>query len=75
VFVELPPGVGSNIVFNGGGGMADGGFLLPASTNVALPPENWTRVATNAFDGVGGFQFTNESDPNAPRQFYPLQLP
>lgn len=55
--------------------MADGGFLLPASTNVALPPENWTRVATNAFDGVGGFQFTNESDPNAPRQFYPLQLP
>jgi hypothetical protein len=43
-----------------------------ATTNVALPVSNWTRIATNSFAG-GNFSFTNAV--NLPQRFYLLQVP
>jgi hypothetical protein len=45
------------------------------STNLTLPLVNWTRVATNQFDAVGNFLFTNSFGSNRPQYFYRLQLP
>jgi hypothetical protein len=40
-----------------------------------LPLTNWIFIATNRFDGFGGFIFTNAMQTNAPQQFYILKLP
>jgi hypothetical protein len=45
------------------------------STNIALPLNQWTRIATNQFDAGGNFTFTNGVDTNAGQQFYFLQVP
>jgi polygalacturonase len=52
----------------------DSVYVLTA-TNVALPLEKWTPVATNQFDGNGQLQFTNAAGPAAPQAFYRLKLP
>jgi hypothetical protein len=66
---------GGNLVIIGTGGAPGGTFYVLTSTNVALPLANWARVTTNLFDGTGVFSTTNSVDPNAPHQFYLLQLP
>jgi autotransporter-associated beta strand protein len=66
---------GTNIVFSGSGGTANGQYIVLASTNVTLPRSNWTRLLTNQFDGSGNFSVTNTVDPNIPNRFYLLQLP
>jgi hypothetical protein len=65
---------GTNAVFSGTGGRAGGIYYLLATTNLALPLNQWLRVATNAFDGNGNFIFTNPATPDATQQFYRLQL-
>ena len=65
---------GTNLIFNGAGGSIGGNYYVLASTNLMLPMSQWTVLATNAFDGSGNFNFTNTPDPNAPQQFYLLQL-
>jgi hypothetical protein len=49
-------------------------FYVLTTTNVATPLSNWTRLLTNQFNAVGGFNFTNTVDTNAPQQFYLLEL-
>jgi hypothetical protein len=44
-----------------------------ASTNLALPLANWTRLLTNQFGAGGSFVFTNAA-ASAPQNFYLLQL-
>jgi autotransporter-associated beta strand protein len=53
-FVRLSNG---NFEITGGGGIQGATFYLLASTNLALPFSQWTRIVTNAF-GVGG-SFSN----------------
>lgn len=67
---------GSDLILRGTNGGPGEPFYLLTSTNVALPPSQWTLVATNFFDGNGNFQFTNAPGPTAEsQQFYLLQLP
>jgi hypothetical protein len=65
---------GPDLVLSGTNGVPGGTYYVLTSTNVARPLLNWTRVATNAFAGDGGFSFTNPAAANAPQQFYLLQL-
>jgi hypothetical protein len=66
---------GSNLVISGTNGTPGGDYYVLAVTNVILPVSEWTRVATNVFDGNGGFQFTNHVAPGDPLRFFRLQLP
>ncbi|MEO5802250.1 MAG: autotransporter-associated beta strand repeat-containing protein [Verrucomicrobiota bacterium] len=66
---------GNNLILSGTGGPANGTYYVLASTNIALPLTNWTALATNTFDGSGGFSFTNAVNPAAPQQFFTLRVP
>ena len=66
--------VGTNLVFTGTNGVINWPYVVLASTNLALPVSQWPRVATNAFDGAGGFVFTNSANAGSPRRFFRLQL-
>jgi autotransporter-associated beta strand protein len=72
-FASVTPSAGG-LVFAGDGGTADGNYYLLASTNLSLPLANWTRIATNQFDNIGVFSFTNIVT-QLPQQFYRIQLP
>jgi autotransporter-associated beta strand protein len=73
-FRSISVGTGG-LVMNGSGGAADGTFYLLATTNVVLPLNVWTVIATNQFDASGNFNLTNAVDPAAPQSFYRLGLP
>jgi autotransporter-associated beta strand protein len=66
---------GTNLVISGSDGRAAGDYYVLTSTNVALPLTNWTRIATNVFDGSGDFSFTNSVSPSVPSRFFLLELP
>jgi autotransporter-associated beta strand protein len=63
---------GTNLVFIGTNGWANGTYELLTSTNMALAFTNWTAIATNTFDSNGQFNLTNGINPDAPQQFYML---
>jgi len=75
----LPASFGSisntsnGLVMSGTGGSTNGTYYVLVSTNVALPLNQWTPVATNVFDGSGHFIFTNAINPNSPQVFYLLE--
>ena len=50
-------------------------FYLLESTDLTLPLNLWTPVATNAFDATGHFSITNPLDSGGPKIFYQLLLP
>ena len=66
---------GSNLVMSGTNGPANTAYYVLTSTNVVLPMTNWSRLATNNFNGSGGFNFTNTISPATPEKYYRLQLP
>jgi hypothetical protein len=61
---------------NGINGLSGGEYFVLASTNVALPLNQWTSVATNVLNATGDFTITatNAVNPNSSQQFYILQL-
>jgi hypothetical protein len=65
---------GLSLTFTGTNGIPNATYYLLVSTNLAQPLTNWTRVATNVFDGNGQFTCTNTTGPNLPQQFYRLLL-
>ena len=65
---------GANLIISGTNGSPNGNYLVLASTNLVLPRTNWTRLATNSFNGSGNFIFTNPISPNKPGLFYLLQM-
>jgi hypothetical protein len=65
----------NGIVMSGSGGVANGTYYVLGSTNLALPLNLWTFIATNQFDAGGNFNFTNAISPNTPQSFYRLQVP
>jgi hypothetical protein len=71
---SVPVGDGG-LVFSGGGGTPLADYYVLASTNVALPLADWTRIATNQFDSSGNFIITNAIGTNVPQNYYLLQIP
>lgn len=66
---------GANLVFNSSGGWAGGTYYLISATNLALPPAQWPRVATNQFDWSGNGVITNSASSGRAQQFHRLSLP
>jgi autotransporter-associated beta strand protein len=64
-----------NLVLSGSGGVPATTFYVLASTNVALPLNEWPRLLTNQFDLNGHFVVTNAVNPALPGLFYLLQVP
>ncbi|HEY5298222.1 MAG TPA: hypothetical protein VIK59_09865 [Verrucomicrobiae bacterium] len=67
---------GTNLVLNATNGLWNGSYVTLMSTDLALPLNLWTPVATNTLDGSGPFSITvtNAVDMTAPQRFYTLQL-
>jgi hypothetical protein len=64
-----------SLVVSGPGGPPNSSFLVLGTTNIAIPLSNWTILATNYFDSLGNFSFTNTVNQAVPQQFLRLQLP
>ena len=64
---------GTNLTFSGTGGTTGNNYYVLTSTNLALPPANWTVLATNTFDINGNFAVTNAE--SGPQQFFLIQVP
>jgi hypothetical protein len=60
---------------SGTGGESNGTYYVLTSSNLLAPLTNWTHIATDHFDGAGGFIFTNTVHTNAPQLFHILQMP
>jgi hypothetical protein len=65
----------TNLIFTGNSGPAGGTNFLVATTNLALPMSQWSRVATNKFDLAGNCAITNAINSNLPQRFYRTSLP
>lgn len=71
-----PPTTSSgNFSFDGTGGTPGWDYYVLSSTNVALPPASWDRIATNQFDISGNCNVSVPLDPLQPLRFYRLQVP
>jgi subtilisin-like proprotein convertase family protein len=66
---------GSLATFGGSGGTPGKIYYVLTTTNLALPLSSWTRIATNAFDGSGSFDFTVSVNQQVRGQFYRIQVP
>jgi len=64
---------GNTFVLSGNGGVPGAACYVLGSTNLGSPLANWSRLASNVFDGSGNLLFTNAIDANAKQQFYRLQ--
>jgi len=64
---------GTNWIFAGSNGVPNWTCYVLASTNLSLPANAWTPIATNTFDAAGAFNFTNPASPG-PQWFFLLQL-
>jgi hypothetical protein len=73
--IIVAPGVNGGFILSGVGGTNNGAYYVLTTTNLPLPLTNWTRIATNHFDGTGHFIFTNIAPTQAPQEFYLLQMP
>jgi sugar lactone lactonase YvrE len=57
-------------------GAAGKPYVLLASTNLLLPPNQWTPLLTNSFDEGGNLNLsTNIPNPNASQEFFRLETP
>ncbi|HEV2436087.1 MAG TPA: hypothetical protein VG077_08805, partial [Verrucomicrobiae bacterium] len=83
-FVVVPPSQpritrvgwsGPTLTFSGTNGRADGTYYVLSTTDLALPRNQWSVIATNIFDSEGDFNFTNLSAPLPTQMFYMLKLP
>lgn len=66
---------GTDIVFSGTGGVANGGFSVVSFTNVSESMGTWTTVQTGSFDGSGNFSVTNSIASGEPQRFFRLRVP
>ena len=63
----------TSTVFKGWGGVPGREYYVLSSTNLALPPGMWTRLATNVFGASGSAGFTNAVEPTADHRYYMIQ--
>jgi hypothetical protein len=80
--LPLQPGIGSvrltgsNLVFNVSNGQSGSTYYVLVSTNLALPMDQWTRVATNVLAASGNFTITatNTVTRSLSHRFYRLEM-
>jgi hypothetical protein len=67
---------GTNLTINGRNGISGTTCYLLMSTNVTLPLDQWSPVATNVLNASGSFTITatNAVNLNVPQCFYILQM-
>jgi pectate lyase len=65
---------GTNLILTASGWANRTNYLI-ASTNLALPPPQWTIIATNFSDLAGTSKFTNAIPTGLPARFYSISLP
>ena len=75
-----PPAIGSvtlsggSLILQGTNGTPNWTYTVLSSTNLTLPLAQWTPTATNFFDAIGNFTWTNATGTTRPQQFYVLQV-
>jgi hypothetical protein len=67
---------GADVVISGTNGVAGGTYVALSSTNLLLPLNQWTPVATNVLDTGGDFTITATNAFNSPstQQFFLLRV-
>ncbi len=73
-FAPVAGGPGSGIVLSGTGGTTNGTYYVLTSSNMLVPITQWTPMATNRFNSMGQFIFTNPVSTNG-SQFFILKQP
>jgi T5SS/PEP-CTERM-associated repeat protein len=66
---------GTNLVLEITGGSSAGDWNLLTSTNLTLPPINWSTQSWGVFDGFGNVRLTNGIDFDEPRRYYRISTP
>ena len=66
---------GTNLIFSGTGGTANGNYWVLTSTNLATPFGSWPTQATSTYDATGAFSVTNAISPGTPQRFYRIKQP
>jgi hypothetical protein len=66
---------GYNIVLGGSGGVINGKYYVLTSTNVTLPLDEWSLVATNFFNAQGNFTFTNQVQTGDEQRYFQVLIP
>ena len=61
---------GRNLVVSGTNGVANGTYVVLASTNLVIPLSNWQPVKTNTFDAAGNFTALLPWDGTASQSFF-----
>jgi autotransporter-associated beta strand protein len=62
----------NNLVLSGTGGTPNWNYYVLMATNV-VPTSQWTRIATNSYDGFGNFTFTSQIDVTLPVALFRIQ--
>jgi hypothetical protein len=73
-FASIVAAGGGSFILSGTGGVNNNLYYVLATTNLTLPFTNWTSIATDQFDNLGGFIFTNAAPTNTSQLFYILQI-
>ncbi len=63
---------GTNLIFNVANSITGGIITVLTSSNLLIPPTNWTALATNVANS-GSFRFTNGLNPALPGRFFLFQ--
>jgi hypothetical protein len=69
---------GNSLILSGSGGSAGAPgktYYVLGSTNPALPPGQWMRLATGQFNANNSFMFTDFMSPGRTSFFYCVQIP
>jgi uncharacterized repeat protein (TIGR03806 family) len=66
---------GATLFTEGAAGFTNAAYRVISATNLTQSPEDWTSVATNAFDSFGNFNFAIPVDLHSSQRFYRLQIP
>jgi hypothetical protein len=65
---------GASLALSGTNGPPGWTYYVLASTNIALPLNQWAFIATNTFDSAGNFSFSATPNAGTPQTFYQLKL-
>jgi len=66
--------IGGTFSFSGTGGTEGSGYTVVTSTDLMIPLQSWTPVATGTFGAGGTFSFETNNVPNS-KQFFGIRTP
>ena len=64
-----------DLILSGTNGQASQSYVVLSSTDVALPLNQWTPIATNSFNSSGNFSFTNAVNSTNQAQYFDISAP